>query len=99
MKRKRFMRLVMSYDIQKNEAARIAARVGAFGSYEVLFRIYHPWLAGHVVTKGLQRGLRDFSATVNFAARRLCDFSAAAFGWNDITQEEHEAAEEAANTQ
>lgn len=34
MKKKRFLKLVMSYGIQRDEAARMAARVGEFGSYE-----------------------------------------------------------------
>lgn len=37
MKKKRFLKLVMSYGIQRDEAARMAARVGEFGSYEALF--------------------------------------------------------------
>ena len=37
MKKKRFLKLVMSYGIQRDKAARMAARVGEFGSYEALF--------------------------------------------------------------
>lgn len=37
MKKKRFLKLVMSRGVQRNEAARIAARVGEFGSYEKLY--------------------------------------------------------------
>lgn len=37
MKKKRFLKLVMSYGIQRDKAARMAARVGKFGSYEALF--------------------------------------------------------------
>lgn len=36
MKKKRFLKLVMSYGIQRDEAARMAARIGEFGSYEAL---------------------------------------------------------------
>ena len=36
MKKKRFLKLVMSYGIQRDKAARMAARVGEFGSYEAL---------------------------------------------------------------
>lgn len=45
MKRKRFIKLVMSSGIQRNEAARIALRVGEFGSYEELYRHYRVTLA------------------------------------------------------
>lgn len=37
MKKKRFLKLVMSYGIQRDKAARMAARVGEFGSYEACF--------------------------------------------------------------
>lgn len=45
MKKKRFLKLVMSYSIQRDEAARMAARVGKFGSYEALFLSLRPSLA------------------------------------------------------
>lgn len=37
LKKKRFIRLVMSYGIQRNEAERMARNVAAFGSYERLY--------------------------------------------------------------
>lgn len=83
MKKKRFIRLVMSYGVQRNEAAQIATRVGAFGSYEAIFAVYQPLLAGRAV-KGLQRGFRNLSATVALAAHGLCDFFTVAFGGVDI---------------
>lgn len=45
MKKKRFLKLVMSYGIQRDKAARMAARVGKFGSYEALFLSLRPSLA------------------------------------------------------
>lgn len=45
MKKKRFLKLVMSYGIQRDKAARMAARVGEFGSYEALFSFLRPSLA------------------------------------------------------
>lgn len=42
MKKKRFLKLVMSYGIQRDKAARMAARVGEFGSYEALFLSLRP---------------------------------------------------------
>lgn len=58
MKRKRFMRLVMSCGVQRNEAAHIAAGVGASGSYEALFASIRPWLAFRTdyMTKENERG-------------------------------------------
>lgn len=57
MKKKRFMRLVMSYGVQRNEAARMAARVVAFGTYEALFAACRPLLVGRAAIQGL-RGRR-----------------------------------------
>ena len=37
MTRKRFLKLVMSYEIQRNEAERIAGNVVQYGSYENMF--------------------------------------------------------------
>ena len=45
MKKKRFLKLVMSYGIQRDKAARMAARVDEFGSYEALFLSLRPSLA------------------------------------------------------
>lgn len=45
MKKKQFLKLVMSYGIQRDKAARMAARVGKFGSYEALFLSLRPSLA------------------------------------------------------
>lgn len=84
MKKKRFMRLVMAYGVQRNEAARMAARVGAFGSYEALFAAYRPLLIGRATIQGLQRGFRNLSETVALAARGFCDFFTAAFGGVDL---------------
>lgn len=37
MKRKRFIKLAMSYGVQRNEAERLAKLVCVYGSYEALF--------------------------------------------------------------
>lgn len=84
MKKKRFIRLVMSYGVQRNEAAHMAARVGAFGTYEALFAAYRPLLVGRAAAQGVQRGFRDLSATAALAARRLRDFFTVAFGGVDL---------------
>ena len=59
MKKKRFLKLVMSYGIQRDKAARMAARVGEFGSYEALFLS----LRGYVDdAKEREQKQADFSA-------------------------------------
>lgn len=37
MTRKRFLKLVMSYEVPRNDAERMAVRVNEFGSYESLY--------------------------------------------------------------
>lgn len=37
MTKKRFIKLIMSYEIQRNEAERIAPDVAQYGSYEEMF--------------------------------------------------------------
>ena len=91
MKKKRFVRLVMSYGVQRNEAAHMAARVGTFGSYEALFAAYRPLLVGRATMQGLQRGFRNLSETVAFAARGICDFFTAAFGGVDLAAGEDQS--------
>ena len=41
MKRKRFIKLAMSYGVQRNEAERLAKLVCVYGSYEALFAAQH----------------------------------------------------------
>lgn len=41
MKRKRFVKLAMSYGVQRNEAERLAKLVCVYGSYEALFAAQH----------------------------------------------------------
>lgn len=91
MEKKRFIRLVMSYGVQRNEAAQIAALVGTFGSYEAVFAVYRPLLAGRSVVKGFQKGFRNISETATFAARGFSDFFAAAFGGIDIATGEDQS--------
>lgn len=59
MKKKRFLKLVMSYGIQRDEAARMAARVGKFGSYEALFLSLRPSLAFWQMGAGGAQGWPD----------------------------------------
>lgn len=59
MKKKRFLKLVMSYGIQRDKAARMAARVGKFGSYEALFLSLRPSLAFWADGRGGAAGWPD----------------------------------------
>ena len=73
MKKKRFLKLVMSYGIQRDKAARMAARVDEFGSYEALFLSLRPslafWQMGATVRKA--------GRTIRQAARAFGDMFAA----------------------
>ncbi|WP_207709215.1 MULTISPECIES: hypothetical protein, partial [unclassified Neglectibacter] len=46
MKRKRFVKLAMSYGVQRNEAGRLAKLVCVLGSYEGVFAHYRLPLSG-----------------------------------------------------
>ena len=72
MKKKRFLKLVMSYGIQRDEAARMAARVGKFGSYEALFLSLRPSLAFWQMGAAARRAGR----TIRQAARAFGDMFA-----------------------
>lgn len=73
MKKKRFLKLVMSYGIQRDKAARMAARVGEFGSYEALFLSLRPSLAFWQMGAAARRAGR----TIRQAARAFGDMFAA----------------------
>lgn len=69
MKKKRFLKLVMSYGIQRDKAARMAARVGEFGSYEALFSSLRPALAFWQMGATARMAARAFGYM--FAAREI----------------------------
>ena len=73
MKKKRFLKLVMSYGIQRDKAARMAARVGKFGSYEALFLSLRPSLAFWQMGAAVRKAGR----TIRQAARAFGDMFAA----------------------
>ena len=73
MKKKRFLKLVMSYGIQRDKAARMAARVGEFGSYEALFLSLRPSLAFWQMGAAVRKAGR----TIRQAARAFGDMFAA----------------------
>ena len=91
MKKKRFLRLVMAYGIQRNEATQIAARVGKFGSYNALFTAYRPLLIGRAFAAGFEMGLRKVSAAAVSAARGMADLIASAFGGVDFAAGEDQS--------
>lgn len=73
MKKKRFLKLVMSYGIQRDKAARMAARVGKFGSYEALFLSLRSSLAFWQMGAAARKAGR----TIRQAARAFGDMFAA----------------------
>lgn len=82
MKRKRFVKLAMSYGVQRNEAERLAKLVCVLGSYEGVFAHYRLYLEGRRairefwrVYKSVVRGvrpmvesLRNFFSGIDWAA-------------------------------
>lgn len=73
MTRKRFLKLVMSYEIQRNEAERIARNVVQYGSYENMLVEIEQWLK---TTKGLNREKRSlewFKDGIIRSVKTICD--------------------------
>lgn len=79
MTRKRFLKLVMSYEIQRNEAERIAGNVVQYGSYENMFvEIEH----GLKTTQALNRAklsLEWLKDEIIRAAKTICANGVPAF--------------------
>lgn len=80
MKKKRFMRLVMSYGVQRNEAERMALNVGAVGSYEE----FYANLRLALIFRPLARAFEKIYKAAADTARRAFDGIAAAFAGIDI---------------
>lgn len=87
MKKKRFLRLVMSYGFQRNEAEALAARVGEVGSYAALFERYRYALVWRPATLAFRR----FGKATVAAARGIRDVFAAAFGGIEIATGEDQS--------
>lgn len=82
MKRKRFVKLAMSYGVQRNEAERLAKLVYVLGSYEDVFAHYRLYLEGRRATSALKsvyasvvrafrpivKSLREFFSGIDWAA-------------------------------
>lgn len=62
MTRKRFLKLVMSYEVPRNDAERMAVRVNEFGSYESLFSSLR---LGLISRKTFGQKIRRFNRTVS----------------------------------
>lgn len=82
MKRKRFVKLAMSYGVQRNEAERLAKLVCVLGSYEAVFEHYRLYLEGRRATSEIKsvyasvvrafrpivKSLREFINGIDWAA-------------------------------
>ena len=70
MTRKRFLKLVMSYEIQRNKAERIAGNVVQYGSYEKMFVEIEQELK---TTQALNRAKREWlKDVIIMAAKTIC---------------------------
>ena len=76
MKKKRFVKLVMSCGIQRNQAKRMALGVVKCGSYEALYKHYHFVLNMHRPVLAL----RSFGKTARALAKQFGKFKTAFMG-------------------
>lgn len=79
MKRKRFVKLAMSYGVQRNEAERLAKLVCAYGSYEALFAAQHFGLE----IERVKMAFRRFAAEIVRIMRPVVEQLAAILGGMD----------------
>lgn len=98
MKRKRFVKLAMSYGVQRNKAEELAKLVCIYGSYEALYAAQH--FAFEI--ERVKTVFRWFVNTISRVMRPVVDNLAAAFGgidWPEVLAAEGEGGEEAAETE
>lgn len=99
MKRKRFVKLAMSYGVQRNDAERLAKLVCVYGSYEALFAAQQFGLE----IERVKAVFRRFADSLLRAVCPMVDALAAAFRGIDWPQAlaaaEAEGGEEAAETE
>lgn len=98
MKRKRFVKLAMSYGLQRNEAERLAKLVCVYGSYEALFAAQHFGLE----IERVKMAFRRFAAEIVRIMRPVAEKLAAILGgidWAAVLAAEDEGGEEAAETE
>lgn len=60
MTRKRFIKLVMAYEIQRNDAEQLAKEVEDFGSYEALFESKFLYFTTRKLLKSIARQWKIF---------------------------------------
>ena len=74
MKRKRFVKLAMSYGVQRNEAERLAKLVCVLGSYEAVFAHYRHYLEGKRAIAVFQRIYKSVLRAVRPMVKSLREF-------------------------
>lgn len=92
MKRKRFVKLAMSYGVQRNEAERLAKLVCVYGSYEALFAAQHFGLE----IERVKMAFRRFADGLLRILRPVVENIAAAFNginWPEVLAAEDEGGE------
>lgn len=93
MKRKRFIKLAMSYGVQRNEAERLAKLVCVYGSYEALFTAQRFGLEMERVKKAFRR----FADGLLRILRPVVENIAAAFNginWLEVLAAEDDGGED-----
>lgn len=73
MTRKRFIKLVMSYEIQRNEAVKIADMVKEYGSYETMFQACYRCLQIKRIVDRAKHGFRWLTGGVMQTAKAICE--------------------------
>lgn len=71
MKRKRFIRLVMSYYVQRNGAERMTADVKQAGSYAALFEAIEPGLSACRLVAKVKIAMRNVGSAFESAAQAI----------------------------
>ena len=72
MTRKRFIKLVMSCEIQRNEAVKMADMVKNYGSYETMFQAYYQHLQVKRTLNRAKRAFQWLSSGIRQAAAVIC---------------------------
>ena len=95
MTRKRFLKLVMSYKIQRNEAERIAGNVVQYGSYENMLVEIEQGLKTTQALNRAKRSLEWFKDGIIRAAKTICANIVPAFRiFSEAAREAQEAERE-----
>lgn len=73
MTKKRFVKLVMSYEVQRNEAYKMAENVAQYGSYETLFESIVAGLCYDAAITRAKRALKNFKICIINAAKTMAE--------------------------